>query len=190
MCVNWIVSHLLQSLMKNIVILPQVSRRLSFILASISMGALFSQWFYWIYGLATVGQFDSWEKSWEKNWEEKPVREQCCLSIWNNCALPRFSHNRVVQKGTPFVPCGIRPTIHIPHNSKNETHKVSQYRRAITPGGSYFFSVVNYRRQPILCDEPIRTALREAINSTQVSRPYWAQMIFLGYHFPSPHVLR
>jgi putative transposase len=49
---------------------------------------------------------------------------------------------------------------------------VSQYRRANTPGGSYFFTVVGYRRQPILCDEPIRTALREAINYTQASRPF------------------
>ena len=42
---------------------------------------------------------------------------------------------------------------------------MSHYRRANTPGGSYFFTLVTYRRQAILCDEPIRNALREAIKN-------------------------
>jgi len=29
---------------------------------------------------------------------------------------------------------------------------VSQYRRAIIPGATYFFTLVTYRRRPILCD--------------------------------------
>ena len=49
---------------------------------------------------------------------------------------------------------------------------MSQYRRANTPGGSYFFTLVSYRRQAILCDEPIRIALREAIKTVQSSRPF------------------
>jgi putative transposase len=42
---------------------------------------------------------------------------------------------------------------------------MSDYRRANTEGGTYFFTVVAYRRQPILCDERVRTALREGIKS-------------------------
>jgi len=29
---------------------------------------------------------------------------------------------------------------------------MSQYRRAIIPGATYFFTLVTYRRRPILCD--------------------------------------
>jgi REP element-mobilizing transposase RayT len=36
---------------------------------------------------------------------------------------------------------------------------MSRYRRAIAAGSSYFFTVVAYRRQSILCDEAIRNAL-------------------------------
>lgn len=36
---------------------------------------------------------------------------------------------------------------------------MSRYRRAWVPGGSYFFTVVTYRRRPILCDEPVRAAI-------------------------------
>ena len=46
------------------------------------------------------------------------------------------------------------------------------YRRANTPGASYFFTVVAYRRQPILCDAPIRTALRDAIHEVRTRRPF------------------
>ena len=42
---------------------------------------------------------------------------------------------------------------------------MSHYRRANTPGGSYFFTLVSYQRQAILCDDPIRNALREAIKT-------------------------
>ena len=49
---------------------------------------------------------------------------------------------------------------------------MSRYRRAITAGGTFFFTVVAYRRQPILCDEAIRTALREAVLSVRRSKPF------------------
>ena len=40
---------------------------------------------------------------------------------------------------------------------------MSRYRRAMAAGSSYFFTVVTYRRQSILCDEAIRNALRATI---------------------------
>ena len=49
---------------------------------------------------------------------------------------------------------------------------MSRYRRAKGAGSSYFFTVVAYRRQPILCDEAIRTALRAAIERVRVAHPF------------------
>ena len=49
---------------------------------------------------------------------------------------------------------------------------MSHYRRAIVPGGTFFFTVVTYRRQPILCDAPIRAALRDAIGKVRRSKPF------------------
>ena len=49
---------------------------------------------------------------------------------------------------------------------------MSRYRRAMTAGSSYFFTVVAYRRQSILCDEAIRNALRTSIETVRVARPF------------------
>ncbi|MCQ8103919.1 transposase [Methylomonas sp. SURF-2] len=49
---------------------------------------------------------------------------------------------------------------------------MSRYRRLQNPGATYFFTVVTYRRQAILCDEPIREALRTAIAITRIKRPF------------------
>jgi putative transposase len=40
---------------------------------------------------------------------------------------------------------------------------MSRYRRAKTAGGTYFFTVVTYRRQAFLCDDDVRKAMRDAI---------------------------
>jgi putative transposase len=49
---------------------------------------------------------------------------------------------------------------------------MSRYRRDITPGGTFFFTLVSYRRQPILCDVAMRDALRRAIVSTREKHPF------------------
>ena len=49
---------------------------------------------------------------------------------------------------------------------------MSRYRRAMAAGSSYFFTVVAYRRQSILCDEAIRNALRASIGTVRVARPF------------------
>ncbi|MBI5006980.1 MAG: transposase [Nitrosomonadales bacterium] len=49
---------------------------------------------------------------------------------------------------------------------------MSHYRRAATTGSSYFFTVVTYRRRPILCDESIRNALHTAIKTARATRPF------------------
>ena len=48
---------------------------------------------------------------------------------------------------------------------------MSQYRRDNTPGATWFFTVVTYKRQRTLCDEPVRDALREAIAQTRINWP-------------------
>jgi putative transposase len=49
---------------------------------------------------------------------------------------------------------------------------VPNYRRHYVEGGSYFFTVVTYKRQAIFTDEPVRVALREAIRETRVTLPF------------------
>lgn len=48
---------------------------------------------------------------------------------------------------------------------------MSDYRRARVAGGTFFFTVVSYRRQMILCDEFVRNALREVVVSVRRRRP-------------------
>lgn len=49
---------------------------------------------------------------------------------------------------------------------------MSRYRRANTPGGTYFFTVVTYRRRGFLCDADVRAALREAITKVRTQHPF------------------
>ncbi|MCF7965365.1 transposase [Methylobacter sp. Wu8] len=49
---------------------------------------------------------------------------------------------------------------------------MSHYRRAYIPGATYFFTVVTYRRRPILCDDPVRSALRDAVKTVQSRHPF------------------
>lgn len=48
---------------------------------------------------------------------------------------------------------------------------MATFRRA-THAHTYFFTVVSYNRRPILCDQPIRDALRQAIRSTALAYPF------------------
>lgn len=52
-----------------------------------------------------------------------------------------------------------------------QRQEMTEYRRAIAPGGTFFFTVVTWQRQPILTDDRVRTALREAIKITRAQRP-------------------
>jgi putative transposase len=49
---------------------------------------------------------------------------------------------------------------------------MSNYQRVDTKDGTYFFTVVTYRRQRFLCDEHVRNALREGIKVTRLTRPF------------------
>jgi len=49
---------------------------------------------------------------------------------------------------------------------------MSRYRRADIPGATYFFTVVTDRRRPILCDAPVRAALRDAVKKVQSRHPF------------------
>ena len=47
-----------------------------------------------------------------------------------------------------------------------------RYRRDWTPGGTYFFTVVTHRRQPILTREPAISALRRTVAKTRRTYPF------------------
>ena len=49
---------------------------------------------------------------------------------------------------------------------------VPNYRRANVLGGTYFFTVVTYRRQRFLCDDDVRIALRAGIEKTRQCLPF------------------
>jgi len=49
---------------------------------------------------------------------------------------------------------------------------MSNYRRATTPGASYFFTVVTNQRRPVFDNEPTVQILREAIRDEMQRRPF------------------
>lgn len=61
---------------------------------------------------------------------------------------------------------------------------MSRYRRATVPGATYFFTLVTYRRRPILCDALVRSALRNAIQTTRARYPFTIDAwVLLPDHF-------
>ena len=56
---------------------------------------------------------------------------------------------------------------------------MSHFRSANT-GSTFFFTLVAWRRRPILCDDAILTALRDAIHAVRARRPFtidaWVQL--------------
>ncbi|MDO9178327.1 MAG: transposase [Agitococcus sp.] len=49
---------------------------------------------------------------------------------------------------------------------------MSNYRRSHAKGGSYFFTIVSFKRRKILCDEPIRQAMRDAVRKVRQAYPF------------------
>ncbi|MDO8417266.1 MAG: transposase [Agitococcus sp.] len=49
---------------------------------------------------------------------------------------------------------------------------MSNYRRSLAKGGSYFFTKVSFKRRKILCDEPIRQAMRDAVRKVRQAYPF------------------
>lgn len=49
---------------------------------------------------------------------------------------------------------------------------MSEYRRANTKGGTYFFTLVTHRRQKLFLDDHVRHALREGIEKTRITFPF------------------
>jgi len=47
-----------------------------------------------------------------------------------------------------------------------------QYRRLRIPGGTYFFTVVTYQRQPFLTDSRCQNILADVIREVQVTHPF------------------
>jgi len=49
---------------------------------------------------------------------------------------------------------------------------MSNYRHKSARGGTYFFTVVAYRRQKFLCNENVRAALRNCLLNMQQKHPF------------------
>jgi len=49
---------------------------------------------------------------------------------------------------------------------------VPNFRRAHVPGGTFFFTLVTYRRARFLCNEPARSTLRHALVACGRERPF------------------
>jgi putative transposase len=56
-----------------------------------------------------------------------------------------------------------------------------RYRRSKTPGTTYFFTVVTYRRRPILCEPDTIALRREAFKTVKQRHPcFWAPFVVVG----------
>jgi putative transposase len=53
------------------------------------------------------------------------------------------------------------------------------FRRALAAGGTYFVTVVTYRRWGFLTDSASRQWLREAIEATRADHPFWIDALVL-----------
>ena len=51
-------------------------------------------------------------------------------------------------------------------------HCHTGYRRAFRPGGTFFFTLVTYRRRRFLCDDLARVLLRRAIDACRAVSPF------------------
>jgi putative transposase len=56
---------------------------------------------------------------------------------------------------------------------------MSDYRRAYSPGGTFFFTVVTHDRQPILCGTDARNHLRSVMRECQQTWPFEVQALVL-----------
>jgi len=56
---------------------------------------------------------------------------------------------------------------------------VPEYRRAVVPGGTFFFTLVTARRRPILTTPAAREALRTALADAARTRPFTIDAIVL-----------
>ena len=83
--------------------------------------------------------------------------EQCCDACGGQHCLPTLTIRGLGYTETSLLA---------------DVITMSRYRRANIPGATYFFTVVTYRRRSILCDAPVRAALRDAIKTVQSRHPF------------------
>jgi REP-associated tyrosine transposase len=49
---------------------------------------------------------------------------------------------------------------------------MTDYRRTFLPGGTFFFTLVTFNREPWLCHSDVRRALRDAISKVRAKHPF------------------
>lgn len=62
--------------------------------------------------------------------------------------------------------------LHFPVNMPDALFLPCPIIDAHTPGATYFFTVVTYRRRSFLCDDDVRNALRDANQLTRENYPF------------------
>jgi putative transposase len=68
--------------------------------------------------------------------------------------------------------------------ARSQLGSMSNYKRLFVPGGTYFITQVTYQREPWLCSEIGRKALREAIKKVQQKYPFAIDaFVLLPEHF-------
>jgi putative transposase len=58
-------------------------------------------------------------------------------------------------------------------------HRMATFRRAVTPGATYFFTINTYQRQALLTDPPVCSALREALRAVKRAHPFTIDVLVL-----------
>lgn len=56
---------------------------------------------------------------------------------------------------------------------------MATFRRALVPGGTYFFTVVSHQRRPLLTGPPVLAALRQAMQTVQRRYPFEQDAVVL-----------
>ena len=69
------------------------------------------------------------------------------------------------------MPTTIQPTM-------DKFRIMSDYHRLFVKGGTYFFTVVTYDRQPLLCEEPALSRLKKAFRYVRDKHPYRMDWLF------------
>jgi len=63
-------------------------------------------------------------------------------------------------------------TLHRRRDKLNGGYRMSEYRRVYIPGGSYFFTVVTYRRRPVFSESCNVAVLRAAFKQVMAAKPF------------------
>jgi len=115
-----------------------------------------------------------------------PTKAESAAVRWMRCAYPpyeaRFAVVGWISAAHPPHPAGDKAECP-PAIAKRERTSMSNYRRALVAGGTYFFTLVTHSRQPILASPDAIAVLRSAFRKVKATRPFTIEaMVVLPDH--------